>query len=69
MGSGRRRSIDLGRDPGVAQIVISVVFALLAIIAVVLRIVSRRLSKVKLQLNDYLIIVALVRGKPIYSNG
>jgi len=60
MGSSIKRSIDLRRDPGVTQLVVTVIFTLLAIIAVVLRLASRRLSKVKIQLDDYIIIVALV---------
>lgn len=62
MGSSTKRSIDLRHDPGIAQLVIAVIFTLLAIIAVILRLVSRRLSKTKLQLDDYMIIVALVRS-------
>ncbi len=62
MGSSTKRSIDLRHDPGIAQLVITVIFTLLAVIAVILRLVSRRLSKAKLQLDDYIIIVALVRA-------
>jgi len=62
LGSSIKRSIDLRRDPGITQLVVTVIFTLLAIIAVVLRLVSRRLSKVKPQLDDYIIIVALVRS-------
>jgi len=62
MGSSTKRSIDLRQDPGIAQLVITVIFTLLAVIAVILRLVSRRLSKAKLQLDDYIIIVALVRA-------
>ena len=57
-----RRLIDLGGDPGVAQLVIAVVFGVLSITAVALRIVSRRLSRKQLEISDYAIFVALVRS-------
>ncbi len=66
MGRSTKRSIDLRHDPGIAQLVITVIFTLLAVIAVILRLVSRRLSKAKLQLDDYIIIVALVRARVNY---
>lgn len=50
----------MDRNGGVVQLVVAIVFGTLAIIAVVLRVVSRRLSNVYLQVNDYMIILALV---------
>lgn len=66
MGSSTKRSFDLRHDPGIVQLVITVIFTLLAVIAVILRLVSRRLAKAKLQLDDYIIIVALVRSRVKY---
>ena len=54
-------SIDMARDGGMAQLVVAVVFGTLAVLAVALRIISRRLSRVYLRANDYMIIVALVQ--------
>lgn len=42
------------------QLTVTVLFGTLAVIAVVLRVISRRLSRVYLQVNDYMIILALV---------
>ncbi|KAL8953746.1 MAG: hypothetical protein Q9222_000428 [Ikaeria aurantiellina] len=55
-----RRSVDLHGDPGVAQLVVSIIFGFLATVAVVLRLVSRKVSKVYLSWNDHMILVALV---------
>ena len=56
------------RDGGMAQLVVAVAFGSLAIVAVVLRIISRRLSRVYLQPNDYMIIFALVKQLRFFSN-
>ncbi|KAL8820396.1 MAG: hypothetical protein Q9223_001387, partial [Gallowayella weberi] len=53
------RSIDLDGNPGVAQLVVAVIFGILATISVVLRIVARHLSRKSLALNDYMILFAL----------
>lgn len=45
---------------GLNLVILSITFELMAILAVILRIYSRRLKKKSLQLNDYAIIVALV---------
>ncbi|MCJ1465714.1 hypothetical protein MMC07_004333 [Pseudocyphellaria aurata] len=50
----------MDRDGGTVQLVIAVVFGTSAVVAVVLRIISRRLSRVYLEINDYMIIFALV---------
>ncbi|KAL8734369.1 MAG: hypothetical protein Q9166_001567 [cf. Caloplaca sp. 2 TL-2023] len=55
-----RRSVDLDGNSGVAQLVVAIIFGTLATISVVLRIVSRRLSRVSLSMNDYMIIIALL---------
>ena len=55
------------RDGGMAQLVVAVAFGSLAIVAVVLRIISRRLSRVYLQTNDYMIIFALVERLRFFS--
>ncbi|KAI4108944.1 MAG: hypothetical protein LQ339_002063 [Xanthoria mediterranea] len=54
-----RRSIDLNGNPGVAQLVVAIVFAILATLSVVLRFVARRTSRVYPSMNDYMIVVAL----------
>lgn len=54
------QSIDMDRDGGTVQLVIAVVFGTSAVVAVVLRIISRRLSQVYLKVNDYMIMFALV---------
>ncbi|MCJ1427901.1 hypothetical protein MMC29_005807 [Sticta canariensis] len=58
---------NMERDGGMAQLVVAVAFGSLAIVAVVLRIISRRLSRVYLQLNDYMIIFALVKQLRFFS--
>ena len=55
------RSITMKDDGGMAQLVIAVLFGTLAVIAVVLRIISRRLSRVRLGMTDYMITLALVQ--------
>ena len=50
-----------GAQAGINLIIVSAVFLALAILAVSLRIWSLRLKKKPLALNDYLIILALVR--------
>ncbi|KAL8876720.1 MAG: hypothetical protein Q9198_005133 [Flavoplaca austrocitrina] len=57
-----RRSIDLNSSPGVAQLVVAIIFGVLATLSVVLRFVSRRISRVYLSINDYAIVIALVRA-------
>ena len=42
-------------------VVLSIVFPVLSIVAVALRLYSRRLKKLRLQADDYIIIPALVR--------
>ncbi|KAL8711335.1 MAG: hypothetical protein Q9220_004232 [cf. Caloplaca sp. 1 TL-2023] len=54
-----RRFVDLNGDPGNAQLVVSILFGFLATVAVVLRLISRKVSKVYLSWNDYMILVAL----------
>ncbi|KAL8896774.1 MAG: hypothetical protein Q9192_002918 [Flavoplaca navasiana] len=54
-----RRSLDLNSSPGVAQLVVAIVFGVLATLSVVLRFVSRRISRVYLSINDYAIVIAL----------
>ncbi|KAI4243954.1 MAG: hypothetical protein L6R40_003164 [Gallowayella cf. fulva] len=54
-----RRSVDLNGDPGVAQLVVAVIFGILATVSVILRVVARHLSRVYLSLNDYMILIAL----------
>lgn len=58
---------DMDRDGGMAQLIVAVAFGSLAIVAVVLRIISRRLSRVYLQMNDYMIIFALVEHLSFFS--
>ncbi|KAL8678144.1 MAG: hypothetical protein Q9186_005476 [Xanthomendoza sp. 1 TL-2023] len=53
------RSIDLDGNPGVAQLVIAVIFGILATVSVVLRFVARHLSRKSLSWNDYMILCAL----------
>ncbi|KAL9038286.1 MAG: hypothetical protein Q9180_003232 [Flavoplaca navasiana] len=57
-----RRSIDLNSSSGVAQLVVAIIFGVLATLSVVLRFVSRRISRVYLSINDYAIVIALVRA-------
>ena len=57
-----RRSPGLERNRGLAQVVVAIVFGIIAIIAVVLRITSRRMSRVSLGMNDYMIVLALVQA-------
>lgn len=61
MALNAQRPIQMKDDGGMAQLVVAVLFGTLAIIAVALRIVSRRLSRVCLGLTDYMIILALVQ--------
>lgn len=42
-------------------IAVIIVFAILSVIATVLRVVSRRMKKTKLAVEDYMVFVALVR--------
>lgn len=56
-----RRSLRLERNGGLAQVVVAIVFGIIAIIAVVLRITSRRMSRVSLGMTDYMIVLALVQ--------
>ncbi|KAI4225288.1 MAG: hypothetical protein L6R36_004032 [Xanthoria steineri] len=60
-----RRSIDLNGNPGVAQLVVAIVFAILATLSVVLRFVARRMSRVYPSMNDYMIVVALYVLHPV----
>lgn len=62
MALNARHSIKMEADGGMAQLVIAVVFGVLATIAVTLRIISRRLSRVCLGMTDYMIILALVQA-------
>ncbi|KAL9586743.1 MAG: hypothetical protein Q9212_000689 [Teloschistes hypoglaucus] len=54
-----RRSVNLNEDPGIAQLAVAFIFGLLALLAVILRILSRRLSKTRLAMNDYMIFLGL----------
>lgn len=56
-----RRSIDLNGNPGIAQLVVAIIFGILATVAVILRILSRKVSKVNLSICDYTMMFALVR--------
>lgn len=53
-------SVGSDRNGGMAQLVVAVVFATFAVLAVGLRVISRRLSRVHLRVNDYMIIFALL---------
>lgn len=55
-----RRSIDPNGNPGVAQLVVAIVFGILATLSVLLRFVARRISRVYLSMNDYVIVIAMV---------
>ena len=55
-----KRSEGLNGRGGVALVVTSVVFGLLAIAATILRVVSRRLSRARLGWTDHMIFIALV---------
>ena len=48
----------------VAHVVVIAVFSFLAVLAVILRLWARRIQRMRLDLSDYLIIVALVRIAP-----
>lgn len=61
MATLERRSVDLNEDPGIAQLAVALIFGLLALLAVILRVLSRRLSKIRLAMNDYMIFLGLVR--------
>lgn len=54
------RSARLMEDGGLAQIIVAVVFGTIAVAAVILRLVSRRISRVYLGMNDWMIVLALV---------
>ncbi|KAL8648447.1 MAG: hypothetical protein Q9226_005985 [Calogaya cf. arnoldii] len=54
-----QRSVDLNGNPGVAQLVVAIIFGILATLSVVLRFLSRRLARVSLSMNDYAVVVAL----------
>lgn len=56
-----QRSAKLSDDAGLAQIAVTIVFGTTAIAAVILRFVSRRVSRVYLEMNDWMIVLALVR--------
>ena len=56
-----QRSAKLSGDAGLAQIAVTIVFGITAIAAVILRFVSRRVSRVYLEMNDWMIVLALVR--------
>ncbi|KAL8944868.1 MAG: hypothetical protein Q9216_000158 [Gyalolechia sp. 2 TL-2023] len=55
------RSIGLNGSPGLAQLVVAIVFGILATVAVILRIASRIVSKANLSICDYTMVFALVR--------
>lgn len=61
MGMKADNSVGSDRNGGMAQLVVAVVFATFAVLAVGLRVISRRLSRVDLRVNDYMIIFALVQ--------
>lgn len=56
-----QRSATMSDDAGLAQIAVTIVFGTTAIAAVILRFVSRRVSRVYLEMNDWMIVLALVR--------
>ena len=60
MASLLRRSANLHSNSSLAPLVVAVLFGSLAMIAVVLRLMSRRIQKLYLVMNDYMILVALV---------
>lgn len=61
-------SVGSDRNGGMAQLVVAVVFATFAVLAVGLRVISRRLSRVHLRVNDYMIIFALVQQLCFFQN-
>lgn len=63
-----QRSVDLNRDPGNAQLAVAFIFGFLALLAVILRVLSRRISKVPLAANDYMIFLGLVRSSKTYRS-
>ena len=60
------RNIERDNDRGVELLVITVIFLALATLAVIFRFVSRRMKRVGLAADDYMIIVALVSCSHIY---
>lgn len=54
-----KRTADHGGNLEVAQLVVAVIFSLSAVLAVLLRIRSRRRARVYLDLSDYMIFIAL----------
>lgn len=51
----------MNNDAGLAQLIVVIVFGTTAIAAVILRVISRRVSRAYLEMNDWMIILALVR--------
>lgn len=54
------RSAKLMEDGGLAQIIVALLFGTIAVAAVILRLVSRRISRAYLGMNDWMIVLALV---------
>ena len=52
----------LGREYYIKNVTVIAVFSALATVAVVLRVWARRIQNMPLALNDYLIVLALVRA-------
>jgi hypothetical protein len=60
--------VVLPQGPGITFVVFSAVFMPLSIIAIILRLISRRINQKALELNDYFAIVACVMAPhPILS--
>ena len=53
-------TVDLTTGTQKATLIVHIVLSLLAILAVSLRIVARRKRQLQLQVDDYLIVIALV---------
>jgi hypothetical protein len=55
--------VELKTRGQIAPLVISAVFIVLTITSVILRVAGRRIKSIPLQIEDYLIFVALVRSE------
>ena len=56
----QERNVERDNNQGAKLLAVTVVFLTLATLAVIFRFVSRRIKRVKLAADDYMIIVALV---------
>ena len=55
------RVVDLTDSKGLPGLILGICFTAIATLAVILRVISRRMIKTPLGVDDYMIIVALVR--------